>query len=72
MTELHFKVWNIFGLWQSKLNKITNKTDGFLNNVFETTDFVVLTETWGERGDPQLFDWDSEFDEVVRISIIEE
>ena len=51
MTELRFKVWNIFGLKQSKLNRIMNKTDRFLNNVFETADFVVLTETWSERGD---------------------
>ena len=52
--ELCFKVWNIFGLKQSKINKIKNKTDKFLNDMFKTSDFVVFTETWGESSDSDL------------------
>ena len=49
--EICLKVWNIFGLKQSKISKIKNKTDKFLNDIFETSDFVVFTDTWSERGD---------------------
>ena len=41
--EICFKVWNIFGLKQSKISKIKNKADKFLNDIFETSDFVVYT-----------------------------
>ena len=43
--DICLKVWNIFGLKQPKINKIKNKTDKFLNDIFETSDFVVFTET---------------------------
>ena len=33
--ELRFKVWNIHGLEQSKLRKIKNKSDKFLNDIFK-------------------------------------
>ena len=45
-----------------------SKTDEYLNNVFDTSNFIVFTETWSEKGDPQLFDWDDDFEEVVKIT----
>ena len=53
--ELRFKVWSIHGLKQSKLSKITNKSDKFLNDIFKKADFVIFTETWSENGDGELF-----------------
>ena len=61
--ELCFTVWNIFVLKQSKINKIKNKTNKFLNDMFKTSDFVVSTETWEEPSDSDLFDLDDEFEE---------
>ena len=49
--ELSIKVWNIFGLKQSKISKIRNKTDKYLNNILDTSDIVIFTETWSEKGD---------------------
>ena len=64
--EICLKVWNIFGLKQSKINKIKNKSDKFFDDIFETSDFVVFLEMWYERGDPDLFGWDDDFEEVIR------
>ena len=64
--DICLKVWNIFGLKQPKINKIKNKTDKFLNDIFETSDFVVFTETWSEKGDPDLFGWDEDYEEIIR------
>ena len=65
--ELRFKVWNIHGLKQSKLSKIINKSDEFLNDIFRKSDFVIFTETWSENGDGELFTWDDDnFEEIIR------
>ena len=47
--EIWLKVRNIFGPKQSKIRKIKNKTDKFLNDIFETSNFVVFTEMWSYR-----------------------
>ena len=65
--ELRFKVWNIHGLKQSKLSKIINKSDKFLNDIFRKPDFVIFMETWSENGDGELFTWDNDnFEEIIR------
>ena len=61
-----FEGLEYFCLKQSKTDQIKNKTDKFRNGVFETSDFVVFTETWPERGDPYLFNWDEDFEAVIR------
>ena len=40
--------------------------DKFFDDIFETSDFVVFLETWYERGAPDLFGWDDDFEEVIR------
>ena len=43
--EITFKIWNIHGLKSSTINAIKNKSDSFLNNVFNNSDFIIFTET---------------------------
>ena len=33
---------------------------------FQTSDYVVSTETWSDRGDPDLCNWDEDFEEVIK------
>ena len=49
-TELRIKVWNSHGLKEPKLNKIRNKTDKYLNKIFTSSEFVIFSETWSDRG----------------------
>ena len=64
--EITFKIWNIHGLKVSTINAIKNKSDSFLNNVFNDSDFVIFTETWSDKGDGDLFLWDDDFEEKFR------
>ena len=67
INELRLKVWNIHGLKQSKLSKIINKSDKFLNDIFRKSDFVIFTKTWSENCDGELFTWhDDKFEEIIR------
>ena len=59
--------WVNFPFKQSKLNKIINKSDKVLNDIFKKSDFVIFTETWSENGDGELFTWDNDnFEEIIR------
>ena len=64
--EITFKIWNIHGLKSSTINAIKNKSDSFLNNIFNDSDFVIFTETWSDKGDGDLFLWDDDFEEKFR------
>ena len=61
--EITFKIWNIHGLKSSNINAIKNKSDSFLNNIFNDSDFVTFTEAWSDKGDGDLFLWDDDFEE---------
>ena len=64
--EITFKIWNIHGLKSSTINAIKNKSDSFLNNIFNDSDFVIFTETWSDKGNGDLFLWDHDFEEKFR------
>ena len=50
----------------TKVSKIKNKTNKFLNDISETSNFVVFTETWSERGDPDSFNWNEDLEKEIR------
>ena len=54
---------NVHGLKSSTINAVKNKSDSFLNNVFNDSDFVIFTETWSDKGDGDLFLLDDDSEE---------
>ena len=48
-------------VYSSTINTVKNKSDIFLSNVFNDSDFVIFTEAWSDKGDGDLFLWDDGF-----------
>ena len=65
-TELCIKIMNIHGLKENKLSMMRNETNSFFNKIFRSSDFVVFIETWTDKANNDLLNWDHTHEEIIR------
>ena len=65
-TELCIKTMIIHGLKENKLSMMRNETNSFFNTTFKSSDFVVFTETWRDKADNDLLNWDHTHEEILK------
>ena len=67
-SSLGIVIWNIHGLKKEKIEIFKHKSEPTIKKIFDENELICITETWRDKYDPDILDWDDDFSEYSKIA----
>ena len=67
-SSLGIVVWNIYGLKKEKIEIFKHRSEPTVKKIFDQNELICITETWRDKYDPDILDWDDNFSEYSKIA----
>ena len=65
-SSLGIVVWNIYGLKKEKIEIFKHRSEPTVKKIFDQNELICITETWRDKYDPDILDWDDNFSEYSK------